>query len=97
MKLVLLLVLVLATGCAVTDKAGTTHHLVIGFGVVSVSHPSSAAQVIKATTVGLGISSSPPGCQLGYGSSITTYVNSGTNLVIEVSELPGKPLTIETR
>ncbi len=89
--------LILACGCSFTDKHGTRHTVIIGFGVVSVNQTNPvAATVTKINGIGLSTSSAP-GMKLGLGyfNSVTVEVNTN-NLLIEVSDAPGQPLKVQT-
>lgn len=70
------------TGCAI-DRNGVVHHVVIGFGVVSVPKTNTVAQVTKVKALGVYYS----GMQMaaGYiGSTVTEVSPSATNLVLEI-------------
>jgi hypothetical protein len=87
------------TGCvAIPGKNGTTHHLIIGIGLVSVN--DSCAQAVVATDAhALGISiSNQPGLKFaaGYSSNTVVSVAEGADDVrVEISKLPGRPLMID--
>ena len=79
------------------SKNGTTHHVILGFGIVSVnSTNTAAADVIKTQVIGLGFNDSGAGAHfdLGYGVTTVVRVVTNQNIVIEVSDVPGKPLTV---
>lgn len=90
----LLIFLALISGCTVCNK-GTVHHIILGFGVVSVSAgTNNLAKVVNSNVVGIHLSSGPGlKAGVGYASQATVYVNS-TNLLIEVDRFPGRPLTV---
>lgn len=82
-------------GCSVTDKSGTKHTVILGFGIVSVNQTNTAAAVYKTQLLGLGVSDMP-GVRLGigYANSVTVCVRS--NALVEVSDAPGSPLNVRT-
>lgn len=71
------------TGCSI-DRNGVVHHVVIGFGVVSVPKTNSvAAQVIKVNALGLYYG--PVQAVFGYvGSTMTSVSPSATDIVLEI-------------
>lgn len=91
-----LAVCLLCAGCMSFNRNGTTHHVIIGFGIVSVNNTNNAAAtVIKSQAIGLNLSDGA-GTKLGLGYSSTTVVKVHTNenVIIEVYDMPGKPLTV---
>lgn len=86
-------------GCIpIPGKGGVTHHIVIGFGVVSVREGEKDA-VVATHVNALGVAiSDRPGMKLGVGYTESTVVsvNQGAEDVrIEVSRVPGGPLVVE--
>lgn len=86
-------------GCiAIPGKNGTTHHLIIGIGLVSVNE-SSAQTVLATDSHALGISiSNQPGLKFvaGYSSNTMVSVADGADDVrVEVSKFPGGPFVVE--
>jgi hypothetical protein len=82
-------------GCAIRSK-GTVHHIIIGFGIVSVKQ-TNGIEVSKAQALGLAIYAKE-GFRLsaGYSCNIFTSIPDGTtNLLLEVSQKPFAPLTIK--
>jgi hypothetical protein len=81
-----------------TDPDGTTHHLILGFGVVSVKEaPRKAMTVTSANVVGVHVSDQP-GMKVGFGysSSVVTAVSENApDLRAEVSKRPFGPLVVE--
>lgn len=88
--------LLCCAGCINYDRNGTEHHVIIGFGIVSVSHTNKAvATVVKTQVLGLGVSDTAVSrVGLGYSSVTEVRVNTNENMLIEVYNLPGKPLTV---
>lgn len=79
------LIPLLFTGCVSYTSGGARHHVVLGFGVVTVRTNDPTALVVKSTTVGLGASSFPVGrCTVGFSRTVTTIVETNQNVVIEV-------------
>lgn len=75
----------LMTGCAF-KRNGSVHHVVIGFGVISVPCTNAVAEVTKIKAVGAyaggGVG---PRFALGYVDGTVTSIDaSATNVVIEV-------------
>lgn len=95
-----LALLLILTGCTLpVQKDGTRHYVVIGFGVVSAPVTNSPhAQVVKSQAIGL-ILSDQPGIKVGVGYSSSTVVQVATNqnMLIEVSDLPGQPLKVNSQ
>jgi hypothetical protein len=87
---------ILLAGCRFTDKTGTAHQVVIGFGILSTkSAPSNAIPTVSKTQiVGVGVSRS--GFNAGYTSSTVIRVPTNQNILIEVSDAPGRPLKVTT-
>lgn len=82
----------LLSGCAI-ERNGTVHHVVIGFGIVSVPATTSpAAQAVRTQALGIHISDAPgPRFTLGYVNGIVVTVADGaTNIIVETSAGLGK-------
>ena len=70
------------TGCSIT-RNGVVHHVVIGFGVVSVPVPTNTvAQVTRAKAI--GIYAGPGNFYLGAGSLLTADVQTNANVILEI-------------
>lgn len=88
----LLIILLLAGGCAFTDSGGTKHTVIVGFGVVSV-HQTNSVLVYKVQALGVTAGNLPaPNCTLGYRSDVG--ITAATNTLVEVSQKPFSPLVI---
>lgn len=89
-------VLFCCAGCITYNRDGTSHHVIIGFGVVSVNNTNqTAATVVKTQILGFGYSTdNGPRAAVGYSSSTVVKVATNQNAQIEVSNLPLKPLTV---
>lgn len=85
----------LLCGCSSTDSSGTTHHYVVGFGVVSVNNAhTNIATVQKINAVGIYGGTGPGGkFGVGYVNRQIIEVVTNANLVIEVDSV-GKPIKI---
>lgn len=71
------------TGCAI-DRNGVTHHVIIGFGVVSVPKTNEVAQVARIRALGVYAGNLVgPSCAAGWLSSTVTVVKQ-TNALIEI-------------
>lgn len=84
MKWLALIVLVLA-GCTIHD-GNVDHHLIIGFGVVSVARTNSVGMTaVKVQALGLHVSGAPgPKVTVGYLDNILVQVPDGaSNVVVE--------------
>jgi len=101
--LALLINLLMCSSCVVSIpgkgiESNTSHHLVIGFGIVSVNEPDDIALVSTSTQV-LGVNvSDRPGMKLGIGYSANTVItvpNNAEDVRVEVSQLPGKPFIVD--
>ena len=91
-SLVLVLFL-LGSGCVPFRTKGTTHYLVLGVGIVSVSTTNQVvAQVTRANVVGL--MASERGVKIGYGAETSVGIETNANIVIEVKQAPFKPLNV---
>jgi hypothetical protein len=92
--------LVATPGCLhIKDADGTTHHIIVGVGVVSVKEaPNRAMTVTSANVVGLYVTDQPGASAcLGYSSNLVTTVADGAeNIVAEVRRDPFAPLRVET-
>ncbi len=81
------------------NDGGTTHHLIFGFGVVSVnSGTNHQAEVVNSNVLGLHISNGP-GLKMGvgYASQSVVSISTNANVVIEVDRRPGKPLKVNAQ
>jgi hypothetical protein len=90
------------SGCAipVKDKDGTAHHIVIGFGIVSVHEPKDKAIVTtKTEAIGLSISDQA-GLKFGLGYSsgtVVTVADGAEDVRVEVSQRPWYPFIVDTQ
>jgi hypothetical protein len=95
-----LLVALAAAGCTlpVRGREGTTHHVVLGFGVVSVHR--SPAETVTATRVqalGVVVTDRPMlKVGVGYASSVVVTAVPGVDAAVEVSQRPWGPLRVDT-
>ena len=82
------------------DTDGTTHHIVIGFGVVSVHEPDNKAVVTtKTEAIGLSISDQA-GLKFGLGYSsgtVVTVADGAEDVRVEVSQRPWHPFIVDTQ
>lgn len=80
----LVLPMLLLTGCTI-EKEGVVHHVIIGFGVVSVNKTNVAAQVVKTQAVGI-YGSDAPGTKFmaGYLAQTVTIVHTNSNVILEI-------------
>lgn len=86
-------VLFLGSGCVPFRSKGTTHYLVLGIGVVSVSNTNKeVAQVSRANAIGL--LASERGVKLGYGAESTVSIKTNENVIVEVRKAPFGPLNV---
>lgn len=101
----ILLVLLVTSSCIVSipgkgSESNTSHHIVIGFGIVSVNEPENIALISTSTQV-LGINlSDRPGMKLGVGYSSNTVItvpDGAEDVRVEVSQLPNKPFIVDTQ
>jgi hypothetical protein len=83
------------------DGKGTIHYLILGFGLVTVPKLDKETAVIATRVHALGISiSDQPGLKLaiGYSASNSVSVADGAEDVrVEISQVPGGSLEIETQ
>ena len=83
---------------AIPGRGGTTHIVVLGFGIVSVNDRNPNA-VVATDTQALGVYvTDRPGLRLGvgYSSSVVVSVSGGAEDVrVEASRGPGGPLLVE--
>jgi hypothetical protein len=88
----------LLVGCVpFTDRSGTRHYLVVGIGVVSVNKTNQPVQVIKETMLGMTIQTLPLKCAVGVEDTIELRAETSVNAVVEVQNLPFKPLKVEVQ
>jgi len=90
----------LCQGCmSWTDPSGTTHHLIIGVGLVRCNETNDK-QVLATDTTAFGVSlSDSPGLRFGLGYSAGTVVSisSGAkDVLVEVKSRPDAPIVIDT-
>ncbi len=82
----------------IPGAGGTKHHIIFGFGIVSVNE-CKAKSVIATDTHAIGISiSGRPGLKCGIGissSTVVTVPHGADDVRVEVSKLPWGPLIIE--
>lgn len=92
-KYLLALPCLVFSGCAlpIVEKEGTTHHLIVGLGIVSVndSVPTSAV-VTRSKALGLNITNQPKlKFAAGYSSdNIVTVAEDADNLMIDIAPEP---------
>lgn len=79
-SLLLAAVLPVLAGCAYT-KDGVTHHVIIGFGVVTVQS-TNAATVVKAHS--LGVYAGPHSLNLGWSAVTSADIPTNSNVLIEI-------------
>ncbi len=88
-------------GCVVSlkGKGETSHHIIIGIGLVSVKDEPSAVLTTNTQSLGLSISDRP-GLKVGFGYSsniVVSVPDSVQDVRVEVSSLPGRPFIVETQ
>lgn len=74
-------VALLLTGCTI-ERKGVVHHVIVGFGVVSVNKTNLDAQVVQARA--LGVYGSGSVFAAGYLNQTTTTVKTNSNVIIEL-------------
>lgn len=88
---------ILVAGCSIPVKSGTTtHHLIIGFGVVSTNDTPDAAVVTNMTAIGFALTDRP-GLKfaLGYASSAVIEIpDNAEDVRIEVSQRAFGPINV---
>jgi hypothetical protein len=94
------LAFIAVTGCSpfrLKGKDGSVHHVILGFGIVSVNNTNpSAASVTQAHMLGLLVTD-VPGFKMaaGYSSATTVSVAAEAEDVrVEIQLRPGRSLTI---
>jgi hypothetical protein len=93
---------IVLSGCVVSvpGKEGSSHHVIIGFGVVSVNEAPEKA-IIATDTHALGLSlTDRPGLKFGIGyssSTVVTVAPHAKDVRVEVSKKPWGPLVIDTQ
>lgn len=84
MKVLLTAALLCLTGCSIS-RNGVVHHVIIGFGVVSVPTPTNtAAQVTSAKAIGVYAGSG--NFYVGAGSLLTANVQTNANVILEIKK-----------
>ena len=92
----------LLAGCIVSvpGKESAEHHLVLGFGIVSVNEaPHEAAIATEVRALGISISDRP-GLKMGIGyssSSVVTVAEGAEDVRIAASRTPGCPFQVLKR
>jgi hypothetical protein len=96
-NLVSIVLLALACGCVPFHRGGTTHYLVLGFGLVSVNSTNQiAVTAVKANVLGVMASTMPgPKLSVGYTSMAAASVETNQNAIVEIGGL-GKSVNITT-
>lgn len=76
--------MLLLAGCTI-HRGGVEHHVIFGFGVVSVNKTNLAAQVTSARAVGVYCSDAP-GAKFvaGYLDQTTTSIRTNSNVILEI-------------
>jgi len=103
MVLLLWILTISQTGCSgipVRSRDGTTHHVIIGIGVVSVNNSRpSAATVTSTHAVGVAMSDTPIlNLGIGYSSSLTTAIpDDAEDVRVETSRLPFGPIIVDVQ
>lgn len=80
------LIVACLSGCAVKGTGGKTHHVVFGFGVVTVDSPTNSPVIVtQSRTLGVTLSDAP-GVRFnaGYANSTVTQVRTNTQAIIEI-------------
>jgi len=106
----LLLLIVLASGCGhtacclkvpVQGTRGSVHYVVFGFGVISVLAPTEKTHVLVTRVHSVGATvSDQPGLRVGLGylsSSLVAVGKDANNVIVEVHEPIGGPLTVHSQ
>jgi hypothetical protein len=76
--------LLLLAGCTI-ERNGVVHHVIVGFGVVSVNKTNQAAQVTSAKALGVYCSDAPgTKFSAGYLAQTTTAIRTNSNVIVEV-------------
>jgi hypothetical protein len=92
----------LLSGCivSVSGEGGSSHHVIIGFGIVSVNEDPDKA-VVATDVYALGLSlSDRPGLKVGLGYSSGTVVSvapDAEDVRVEISKKPWGPLIVDTQ
>lgn len=103
-KILAPLALVLAaSGCSgipISDtESGATHHVILGFGIVSVSDPKSAPEVtaVRVHALGLSVDTGPTaGVALGYKSATAIQAAPDADTCVEINSGAFGPMFIKT-
>jgi hypothetical protein len=89
------------SGLKITDEDGSTHHLIIGIGVVSIPSSGAADGVVASRAKVLGVhASSQPAAKFAAGlasSSAAVIPESVDEIIVEVDQSLFGPLTIRTQ
>jgi len=82
MRLALVAALLLLTGCSY-ERNGVVRHVIIGFGVVSVTKTNPVATISRSQAV--GIVANGPQVSLGYvNATVLMADKTATNIVLEI-------------
>ena len=88
----------LVCGCVPFHRDGTTHYLVLGFGLVSVNSSTNqvAVTAVKANVLGVMASTMPgPKLSIGYASMAAASVETNQNAIVEIGG-PGRNINVTT-
>ncbi len=93
MKLPYVAILLLLCGCSVPlgNKNGTSYHMILGFGIVSVNdNVNEAAVITRTTSIGVAVTDQPGlKCSIGYSSNkAITISEEADNVIVEVEHSP---------
>jgi hypothetical protein len=86
-------------GCCVShkDEKGTQHYLIIGLGMLSLSEKDDAVLATRLNSIGISLSNRPDlRFGLGYTSSMAVSIVPYADTLVEISQKPGDPITINS-
>lgn len=92
-----------ASGCSgipVTDEGTmTTHHIILGFGIVTTSDPAAAERIAATRIHAIGIvadTGPAGGVALGYKSATTVQADANSDSFVEIAPGAFGPMRVTT-
>jgi hypothetical protein len=98
------------SGCGLTnccfsykfeDEKGAIHYLILGIGLVAIPKPDNETAILatRVHTLGMNVSDQPGlKFSIGYSSSsVVTIPDGAEDVRVEISQMPGGSLEIETQ
>jgi hypothetical protein len=98
-RLIAVISFMVLAGCCLShkDERGTQHYLIIGLGMVSLNEKDNAVLATRLNSIGISLSNRPDlRFGLGYTSSLVVSIVPYADTLVELSQSPGDPITINS-